>query len=226
MLSSDRGYTFLAKIDPKGALVWEGIPAPIALTDGFAMLEEGWEACVLRRVDEKGIERWHIDITDPSGGHTGTMSARAVMIAPLADGGIAVLCDFDNAAMDRLDGWYFSIDPQGKIRRQRPLQAVAMDGVALNDATLAVFGYPYPVTDDPHVSRRRHADTMALMRFSATTGRLLRSDANPFPEEVDPPLEPDVSGEVVALGEGGLLAISSESYGDANGRFAARIGGP
>ena len=228
MFSSDRGYAFLAKIDPKGALAWEefygsgtygGIPAPIALADGFAILEDDWEACVLHRIDERGVERWHLDITDPRGGHTGTMSANPVLIAPLRDGGIAAICNFDNAAMDRRDGWYFNIDPQGKIRRQRPLQATAMDGVALNDSILAVFGYPYVIDEEPHLPRRRNADAMALMLFGATTGRLLRSDANPLPEEV----EPGFDSETIALEEGGLLTIYSASYGDGDGQFAMRL---
>ena len=69
----DRGFVYLAKVDRSGVLLWErnfesGIYGnflrPVALADGFAVLEDDIGSCLLRRLDESGIERFSQRVVD------------------------------------------------------------------------------------------------------------------------------------------------------------------
>ena len=233
-LYGGRGYIYLAKVDRSGSLLWEQyfdsgtyaglIPPPIAVADGFAILEDYPRSCQLRRLDENGVERWHVQITDPRDSDTESIFCYPVMVAPLADGGFMVLCDWDNDALDRTEGWFFNIDRQGQVRGQRPLRAFAETGLALRDDTLAVFGFPDQMPDGPGHPHQGEADTETLMRFDATDGRMLRSDSGLFPEELEPPWEPESAGELVALPNAELLVVAEARYDEPSGWFAARIG--
>jgi len=234
----DRGFVYLAKVDRSGMLLWEqylgsgtygSFPRPIALADGFAILEDDWRSCQLHRLDENGIERWHVAMPDPIEQETDSSFCDPVMVAPRADGGFMVLCNWHNEAPERSDGWFFDIDPQGQLRGQRPLRAFAATGLALRDGTLAVFGLLHRIPDDPTdpYQVEAHTDTRTLMRFDGTDGRMLRADSNVFPSEIETPWNPERVGELVALPDGELLAVTELDNLQSTGLFAlfaARIG--
>jgi hypothetical protein len=231
--SGRRGFFYLAKVDRNGILLWEqylgsgtfGIfPRPVALADGFAVLEDDWRSCRLHRLDENGIERWNVAMPDPIERETDSSFCDPIMVAPRADGGFTVLCNWHNLALERSDGWFFDIDPQGQPRGQRALRAYAETGLALPDGTLAVFGFPDQMPAAPSRPHQGEADTETLMRFDAAEGRMLRSDSGLFPEELEPPWEPASAGKLVALPNGELLVVTEARYDEPSGWFAARIG--
>jgi len=231
--SSGPGFVYLAKVDRGGMLLWERyfesgtysglFPPPIALADGFAILEDYPQSCRLRRLDENGIERWHVEMPDLRAQKTVSLASGPVMVAPLADGGFMVLCDWHNEAAERSDGWFVNIGPQGQLRGQRPLRAFAATGLALRDGTLAVFGLLHRIPDDPSNPYQGEVDTETLMRFDGAEGSMLRSDSDLFPSEIRSPWEPESAGELVALPDGELIAVTDAPYSGPNGRFAARI---
>lgn len=231
--SGDRGFFYLAKVDRSGMLMWEhylgsgtygSFPRPIALADGFAILEDDWRSCRLHRLDENGIERWHVEMPDPIEQETDSSFCDPVMVTPRADRGFLVLCNWHNEAPERSDGWFFDIDPQGQLRGQRPLRAFAATGLALRDGTLAVFGLLHRIPDDPTDPYRDEGDTGKLMRFDGTDGRMLRADSYVFPSEIEAPWDPERPGELIALPDGELLAVVERSYSGPDSLFAARIG--
>ena len=233
-LSGGPNFLYLAKVDRSGMLRWERyfesgtysglIPPPIALADGFAVLEDYPRSCRLRRLDENGIERWHAEMPDPRAQKTDSLASDPVMVAPLADGGFMVLCDWYNEAADRSDGWFINIDPQGQLRGRRPLRAFAATGLALRDGTLAVFGLLHRIPDDPSDPYQGEVGTETLMRFDQMDGTMLRSDSDVFPSEIEAPWEPESAGELVALPNGEVLAVTERSYSGPDSLFAARIG--
>ncbi len=229
----DRGFVYLAKVDRSGMLLWErdfqsgiygNLPRPIALADGFAVLEEDVGSCLLRRLDENGIERWHVKMPIPIEQTKYLLGSGPIMVAPKADGGFIVLCDWPNYAAERSEGWLSDIDPQGQMRWQRPLRAFAATGLALRDGTLAVLGLLHRIPDDP---TNPYQEAPTLMRFDGTDGRMLRADSNVFPSDIEMPWDSDRPGGLVALPDGELLAVaeldSIQSTGPF-GLFAARIG--
>lgn len=230
--SGDRGFFYLAKVDRSGALLWEqylgsgtfgSFPRPIALADGFAILEDDWRSCQLHRLDENGIERWHVAMPDPIERETASSFCDPIMVAPRADGGFLVLCNWHNLALERSDGWLFDIDPQGQPRGQLPLRAYAAIGLALRDGTLAVFGLLHRIPDDPTDPYQGEADTGTLMRFDGADGQMLRTDSNVFPSEIDWPWDLGNTSELVALPGGELLAVAHLGDFQSSGLFATRI---
>ncbi|MFN0107176.1 MAG: hypothetical protein ACKV2U_34400 [Bryobacteraceae bacterium] len=233
LMAAGPAYVYLAKVDGDGALLWEqhfesgtyagGLPPPIALVDGFAILEDYPQSCLLRRLDANGVERWHVEIQNPVRASTPATYSAPVMVAPRPDGGLTVLCDWPNDPAERADGWFSNVDPQGQLRWQRPLRAFAATGLALSDGTLAVFGLVHRIPDNPDDPYLGEEDAQALMRYDAAEGKILRRDWHLFPGETDAPWRPEIAGELVALPDGELLAVTEPRYGGARGRLAARI---
>jgi len=230
--SGRRGFFYLAKVDRSGMLLWEqylgsgtfgSFPRPIALADGFAVLEDDWRSCRLHRLDENGIERWHVDMPDPIERETASSLCDPIMAAPRADGGFRVLCNWHNMALERSDGWLFDIDPQGQPRGQRPLRAYVAIGLALRDGTLAAFGFLHRIPDDPTDPYQGEEDRGTLMRFDGADGRMLQADSDIFPSEIDGLWNHGNTGELVALPDGELLAVAELGDFQSSGLFAARI---
>ena len=230
--SGRRGFFYLAKVDRSGMLLWEqylgsgtfgDFPRPIALADGLAILEDDWRSCRLHRLDENGVERWHVAMPDPIELETPSSFCDPIMAAPRADGGFTVLCNWHNLAIERSDGWLFDIDPQGQPSGQRPLRAYAAIGLALRDGKLAVFGLLHRIPDDRADPYQGEDDTGKLIRFDGADGQVLRTVSNVFPSEIDWPWDLGDTGELVALPDAQLLAVAHLGDFQSSGLFAARI---
>jgi hypothetical protein len=146
--------------------------------DGYVVLEDWFDTCVLRRLASDGSESWRREFANPA--NPDYIGSAAVAVLSLPDGGHVALCGFPNHELERSEAWVFRVDAGGREVWRRPLNGHAGSAMVLADGSLAVVGHRHRNPADAADPYEGEVGDWALMRIRAADGAVLWIDSRPL----------------------------------------------